>query len=173
MVPARLRLSALLLWLAIPIAALETVIATRAPWWRLPYEAIEIWCLAVAMMVIPLSAGSRPESRWALNVAVGILSLWVLLSGWYSVRTHHPALGFFTLFLLLFFGMVASWLDQELGRSYFDPRMHWYEGLPKPVPGLSCEADGRKLRVARMDEEGAFLFDSELGKSPLPGAEGG
>jgi hypothetical protein len=157
-VPGRLRLAAWLLLMAVPIAALETIIATRAPWWRLPYSTMENAALAAAAVFLPLSILVQKGKKWALWSAVGILTTWVALSGWFAVRTHHPALGFFTLFLVLFFGMVANWIRQELERSYFDPRISWYHGLPKPVPGLSCEAAERRFRVARLDEQGTFLY---------------
>ena len=166
-VPSRLRLATTLVLLAVPVAALETVIATRAPWWRLPSSTMAVWCPIVAALFLPIAVLLQRGRSWAWDALVGLYTIWVSLSAWFAIRTHHPALGFLTLFLVLFFGVMANWLQQELGRSYFDPRIRWFHGLPAPIPQLECEArvavgDGeggsRTFRVARLDEEGTFLF---------------
>jgi hypothetical protein len=45
-----------------------------------------------------------------------------------------------------------------MGRSFFDPRMAWYQGLPVPIPSLTCELQGAEFRVSRIDRDGAFLY---------------
>ena len=63
-----------------------------------------------------------------------------------------------------------------MGRSFFDPRLSWYQGMPKPIPGLRCRLEkSLDLDVCRLDQDGAFLFysanPSQDGKSQgvLPG----
>ena len=48
--------------------------------------------------------------------------------------------------------------------------MAWFEGLPRPIPGLACKLieEGREihLRVGRIDREGIFVFSQR--KDPIP-----
>lgn len=55
-----------------------------------------------------------------------------------------------------------TWLRRELGRSFLDPRIYWFQSLPKPIPGLKCRVggsgDSEDLAVSRLDGDGAFVF---------------
>lgn len=161
LVPARLRLAASLLFACVPLAAFETIVVTRAPWWHLPLRSIGIWSVAVALICLPLSVWLMRGNRWAWRVTQLFLGAWVVLNVWVAARMRNPSLGFLTVFLLAFFGALAFWLRHELGRSFFDPRMAWYQGLPKVLPGLRCQVawGDRELscKVARLDREGAFV----------------
>jgi hypothetical protein len=159
-----------MLLLAVPAIAIQTVIVTRAPWWKLPLHTMEIWAGALAVVMLPLSLWLQGGRRWALTVGTGLAISWVAISAWLAIRAKQPSLGFFTLFLVVFFSGVLSWLDRELGRSFFDPQIRWFQQLPKPVPGLTCEiarlgaktATPETYRVSRIDEEGAFLFRERI-----------
>jgi hypothetical protein len=164
-VPGKLRLSSALLLLAVPAVAFQSVIVARAPWWRLPVQSIEIRCATAALLALPLALWIQAGKRWALGLGCALIAAWVAGSGVLAVRAQQPAMGFFTLFLIVCFGGVLSWVDRELERSFFDPQIRWFQKLPKPIPGLSCEMSkggaGQALepfRVCRMDEEGAFLY---------------
>jgi len=84
-------------------------------------------------------------------------------------------LGFLVIFTGVFFGLLTSWVRYELGRSFFDPEMSWFEGSPRSIPALSCDliiADkgdkGEKrlhMKVSRLDEEGAFVFGKRIPKA--------
>lgn len=172
LVPVRLQLAAGFLFFCIPLAAIETVIVTRAPWWHLPYRSIGIWSFAVLLICLPLIAWLIRGKRWALFLTSQFFATWLILNVWVAGRMRHPVLGFYTLFLLAFFGLVFFWLRHELGRSFFDPRLKWYHGMPKPLPGLNCTVswgDGEvSCRVSRLDREGAFIFRNLTGeRSPL------
>jgi hypothetical protein len=165
-VPGRLRLASATLLLAVPAMAIQTVIVTHAHWWQLPLQAIEVWAGICAAFALPLWFWLQSGKRWAL-IAGGVLaSAWILVSAWLAIRAKQPSLGFFTLFLVVFFSGVLNWLYRELGRSFFDPQIRWFQQLPKPLPGLSCEVQRKgaksaaweSYRVSRIDEEGAFLF---------------
>jgi hypothetical protein len=110
--------------------------------------------------------------KWAYFITAGLAALWFISSAWVSIRMRYPTLGFYTLILLAFFLLELLWLKIELQRSFFDPQLTWYQGLPKPIPGLKCELLlGEKpidMRVSRIDTEGAFIFS--LGRvTEIPG----
>jgi hypothetical protein len=150
----------------VPAVAIETVIVTHAHWWQLPRQTIELWAGACAALVLPLALWLQGGKKWALTVGAVLACLWILVSTGLAIHTKQPSLGFFTLFLVVFFSGVLNWLNRELGRSFFDPQIRWFQQLPKPLPGLSCEvarqgakhAEWESFRVSRIDEEGAFLF---------------
>jgi hypothetical protein len=171
-VPLRLRLAALGLLFCIPLIAFEIVIANRASWWSLPYRGMGYWSLAFALICIPLSSWLMNAKRWAYPIAVVLAALWIGASAWVSIRMRYPPLGFFTLFLSAFFLIELLWLKFELDRSFFNPQLAWYQGLPKPIPGLRCQlVSGEKtldVRVSRIDPDGAFIFSPfDLTKSPI------
>jgi len=71
---------------------------------------------------------------------------------------------------LVFFTLVLSWLHCEMKRSFFDPQLSWYQGYPKPIPGLKCQLHlgecSVDLHVSRMDQDGVFLcLKAGAGKS--------
>ena len=100
---------------------------------------------------------------------------WILFALVETFRLHSASLAFYAIFMALFLVACWSWLGVELKRSFFDPRMSWYEGLPRPIPGLTCEIVGEKeaavFRVCRIDREGAFVFhaaDASASRAQTP-----
>jgi hypothetical protein len=161
-VPLRLRVATALLVLCVPVAAIETIVVTRAPWWKLPYSTMQIWCAAVALICLPLAGWMAAGKRWGLSLTAIFAAVWCVLSAWVAIRNRNPSLGFFTLFLTAYWVAVIAWIRHEMGRSFFDPRLAWYQGLPKPIPALTCElvqgGARAEARVSRLDEDGVFLF---------------
>jgi hypothetical protein len=149
------------------------VVATRAPWWNLPYRKIALWSLSAILIYLPISIWLSQGRKWAIGVCAAFSAVWCLGSVWTAVRLQHPLLGYYTVILLLYFSAVIAWLRHEISRSFFDPQLKWYQGLPRPIPGLYCELvlGDRKadFRVSRIDREGAFLFsEGRKGEEILP-----
>jgi hypothetical protein len=164
LVPVRLRLVAASLLLCVPLAAIETVVVARAPWWRLPYHGMAIWSASAFLIALPLSIWIMRGRASAARATEILMAAWLVLNAWVAARARNPELGFFTLALLLMFGGWIAWARHELGRSFFDPRMSWYQGLPKPLPGVACKVawSDRELdcKVSRLDRQGAFVFQT-------------
>lgn len=164
-IPTRLRLAMAFLFLCVPFAALETVIVTRAPWWRMPYRSMAVWSASVALICTPLAAWLIQGKKWALQLTTAFAMIWVSLSVWTAIRLRMPSLGFLSIGLLIYFSVLIRWLTREERRSFFDPQMNWFQGLPKPIPGLLCDLSLGDhpflLKVSRLDREGVFLFLDE------------
>ncbi len=160
--PAGLRSATRLLLLAVPIAAVETALASRAPWWRLPWQTVGLWAGACALMIIPMIYWLRTGQPWAWGLLLAFGSVWSLLSAWVAFRMRHPGLAYFTIGLSGYFYAVLSWLSRELERSFFDPKLKWFQGLPEPLPGVTCRITHQdavaEFQVSRLDRDGAFLF---------------
>ena len=160
--PPRLRLAAASLLLSVPLAAWQTVVSARAPWWKLPYASIGLWSGVVAAICLPVVYWIWRGRRRALGGIAAFGGLWCILSAWVTVRTGAPGLGFFTLFLCAYWLSVGFWIHLEMGQTFFDPGLRWYESLPKPLPGLRCELKqdtfASEFRVSRLDSSGVFLF---------------
>lgn len=163
-VPQGLKLALAFFSLCVPIMALEVVIATRSPWWKLPYESIAFFSLIAGGVYVFLTYGALNGRRWALHCAGVLCALWSFATAWIAVKMNHPSLGFFSIFLVFFCGGLILWIRFELSRSFFDPQMNWYQGLPKAIPGVKCEwLQGEKkvlVKVSRIDREGAFIFST-------------
>lgn len=165
-VPTRLRLIALALLIPIPLICLEVSIVARVPIWQLPYRNIGYWALTFTLISVPLVVWITSAKKWALHLCTVLAGFWVLVSAWMTFHIGYPQLGFFTLFLFLFFTVLLLSLKYEIGRSFFDPELPWYQGMPKPIPGLKCQLfslqkeKSLELDVCRLDQDGAFLFCS-------------
>jgi hypothetical protein len=169
-IPTRLRWAVLALLIAIPLISVEVAIVARAPIWKLPYQNISYWALTFTLITIPLMVWITAAKKWALNLCGAFAGLWILASSWMAFHMGYPQLVFFTLVLFLFFSGVLLALKHEMSRSFFDPELAWYQGMPKPIPGLRCQLslvdkgkDKSKdrsvdLDVCRLDQDGAFLF---------------
>ncbi|MGK5084899.1 hypothetical protein WDW37_16550 [Bdellovibrionota bacterium FG-1] len=164
MIPTPLRRCAALLFFCIPLATFEVILITQAHWWHLPYRSIGIWSLAMTLICLPLSVWIARGNPWGFRFAQWFLAAWIILNTGTALRIRNPSLGFFTLLLLGIFGAWIFWARFELRRSFFDPHLKWYQGLPRPLPGVSCQVhwDDHAVdcRVSRLDREGTFVFSS-------------
>lgn len=164
--PRGLKRAVQALALCVPLAALEVIIVKRAPWWRLPYQQIGIVCAPAFVLCVILSILLLRGRKFGLYAAAFFGVAWFVSNGWMALRLHYPSLGIFALVLGGLTLAHLAWLQLELSRSYIDPQLHWYEGLPQPVPGLACEIRNEsqkdEYRVARLDREGVFIFRDNL-----------
>lgn len=168
-VPWRLRFAVGSLFLSVPWIALEVVIINRSGWWNLPWLAIGYWAFSFLLICIPLATWLLGANRWAYFLTLALSLIWISGTGLAAYRMSSTALGFFTVSLTAYLVGVLSWLKYELSRSFFNPQLRWYQGLPKAIPGLRCKLVAGELstevRVSHMDREGVFIFSSDFKKS--------
>ncbi|HLD99221.1 MAG TPA: hypothetical protein VJB59_03115 [Bdellovibrionota bacterium] len=161
-VPKGLRLATALVFMIVPLAALEVAIIARAPWWKLPLRNMAYASGIGSVICVLFSMAFLSGRKWALYVMAYFAGVWVLASGVIAIRMRYPGQGFFTVLLLFYVTVLLFWLWKELSRSFFDPRLMWYQGLPKAIPGLKCTLiTGDKsidCKVCRLDSEGAFIY---------------
>jgi hypothetical protein len=157
-VPTGLKRAAQALVLCVPLAAIEVILVKRAPWWRLPYQQIGFVSAPVLVVSVFLAVLLLKGRRIGWYAVAGLYGFWIFSIGLMALRLHYPSLGIYGLSLGA--GMLAhlAWLKLELGRSFIDPQMHWYEGLPQSVPGMTCGIGKTEYRVSRLDREGVFVF---------------
>jgi hypothetical protein len=148
--------------LCLPLSVLQNLIMNPAPWWRLPYLSIAIASAPVILAYVIVGWALLRGKRLGYYLVKILSGAWLLQSGWMAIHLRNVSLGFFALFLGVLLLSFIAWIRVELNRSFFNPRIRWFEGLPKPIPGLECEllseSDRPVLRVNRIDREGAFLF---------------
>ena len=154
------------LLLAIPIAALEVWAISRQSYWQLAIKPVEIWSGVAALITIPLMFWMSRVKKWALAIAVVVFGVWIFSSAWVAVRLKYPGLGFFTVGLAVIFTLALLWIRFEMTRSFLDPQLRWYEGIPRSLPGLSCtlehSAESRLFCVSQIDLDGVFLVPDTL-----------
>jgi hypothetical protein len=174
-VPTRLRIATLAILLSIPLISLEVIIVAQAPFWKLPYKNIGYWATTFLLISVPLIVWMNSGKRWALKLCAIFGLLWIIASFWMTFHSGYPQLGFLTFLLCLYFAALLLALQYEMDRSFFNPELPWYQGLPKPIPGLKCQLfDLRKnkeglsssisveLAVCRLDQNGTYLFCQKL-----------
>lgn len=161
-VPQGLKAAVAALALSMPLCALQVILMKQAPWWKLPYARIGMTCLPALILFAVLAAMLLRGRMSGFYLALASGVAWFASTASTAVRLHNVSLGFFSVFLGLFLLLFFTWLKSELGKSFFDPKLRWYEGLPRSIPGLSCEIVGYEprevYRVSRLDRDGAFLF---------------
>lgn len=161
-VPGRLRLATSLLALTLPLTALHVLLVTRAPWWKIPYRTVQLWCLSTALMVAPIAVWILQGRRWARSALLAFGGIWTIVATVGALKQGSPSLALFAVGIAAYFWGLTAWIRWESGRSFFDPGLRWYLGRPPVIPGLACEVLGddspARLRVARLDGEGAFVF---------------
>ncbi len=165
-VPWRLRLATLVLFLGVPLAGIEVMLVTRAPWWELPLRTLQIWMGAFFLITLPVSIWIAQGKRWAFYFYKIFSVLWLIATVVLALKHESLVLAVFFLVLALSLYTIQSWIKVELLRSCLNPRMEWYQGRPKILPGVYCQAQwkgGKKLdgSVSRMDEGGTFLYFRE------------
>ncbi|OFZ80963.1 MAG: hypothetical protein A2583_02045 [Bdellovibrionales bacterium RIFOXYD1_FULL_53_11] len=160
--PPSVKISLALILLAIPIAGLQVYISSAAPWWRPNYRAMATAALSSAAIFLPLTIMIARGKLWAVP-ATGLAGMiWCILTAWMGLRNKNPSIGLFFLLLSIYWFAAWIWLRHETGRSFFNPDQKWFEGSPRPIPGLSCLLGQQSVpaRVCRIDTGGAFVFNN-------------
>lgn len=166
-IPPGLRRLTLALWLCVPVAILETLLVSRASVTGIAREKIIAsgipTAMACALLGFPVLFAWRPV--WG---ALGcVFGAWLGSAAWMAFRDHNFGLALFAVLLAVFQSLYLVWLRIELGRSFCDPRVRWYHGLPTPIPGLVCDlGTSDRFRVSALDRKGIFLYRETGGATP-------
>ncbi len=158
-----LRWSVAALFLSVPLALVESVILSQNPWWQMPKLHL-VWVAAVTGLLCFGIVFSIFKARaFSTKILAVSFTACFLFSAGYAIYLKFPKLGLFALFTLLLFLGEWLWLRNELGKSYLDPKLKWYEGAPSRIPGLRCEwVDPEEglypFEVSRLDILGTALF---------------
>lgn len=184
-VPFQLRLATLCLFLNVGWATLQLLLVAQAPWWGFPLPTI-LSISAAVTVVCGFFAWQLLQGRkiWLriLGISVSFVCGVSLLT---ALIQKDFGLGIFSLCLSFYWLLQYFWLDREMGRSYLDPQMKWYQGFPKPIAALKCSlawqgpALGKGIEgefgVCRLDRDGVFLYAprNQAGMKSLAGLRKG
>jgi hypothetical protein len=156
-----LKASAFFILFSIPFGLTQLIIAMDVPWWNLPSDRVGIWAIGLLCVSLPLSLWVLRGKRWVLFVIKLFAIPWVAVSIWLAFDYQSTPLAIFAVLLFAFWLILLTWIEKEFFESFFDSKMQWYEGLPRPIPGLRCslktDTELYNMRVSRFDEKGAFL----------------
>lgn len=142
--------------------ALQVLAVAQVTWRDLSLQSLQIWVLAVALVVGPLAVWLARGRLWAWRWLVVFASVWILVSIVAAIRLSSFWLGLETLLLVVFWYGVLTWVRLELDRAYMGSSLKWYMGRPRPLPGLVCELTGpdtapQRLSVSGLDAFGACV----------------
>ena len=148
-----------------PLAAAETAIVSSRSSWEGLIRPLGMWTAIATAVFFPLIYGTANGRKAALYLMNLLGVVWCAASGIMAIRMLSPNIGFFTVFLILFWFMIGQWLQYDLGRPFFDPGIRWYQGLPPTIPGIRCLLTQGphqiELKVSRLDHDGAFVFSPD------------
>src|SRR4051794_33238929 len=117
LIPARLRLATVFLFLASPLAVVQLALLLGMPLSRLaPKPALGL-ALLVLVGAVALRWLIHRGVRWTFIVTTVLATLWVLGDAVAAIELRSSSLGFFTLFLLPLFAGILLSIRSELGRS--------------------------------------------------------
>lgn len=167
--PRAFRTALFIFLLTIPLIGVEAAIVSRAHWWKLPYGWMALWSGIAALICLPLVYLMLQGRRWVLTVVAWAGFMSFLGSGLIAVGHHSTGLGFFAILKGVFLAGITLWLRREMSRSFFDPKVRWFQSSAKGIPGLTCYLGSGEFRetfrVSSIDEEGAFLFVDRISNS--------
>jgi hypothetical protein len=163
--PRSLLLSSLAVFLFVPLAVITAGVFSRHVWWDLPIHELQTVGWIVLVLVAPVSW------RLAMGRAGTWITLAVVCSGTCLFLFFRALLAGGTIQALWSVVVAAvcvgvlGWTRFEQKKSYFDPKMNWFEGRPQAIPGLQVrilmnEGAPAVLRVCRLDQDGLFAYSS-------------
>lgn len=161
---------ALLLLSVAPVAgALHVLIADPRPWWRIPIFDLGMGALWVAALIFPLGAAFLRGRFMVRSTLIPLAAVWISAAFFQSILQRNAMLAFFSVGLLIYALAAIQWLWTESDRSYFNPKLQWYEGPPGKISTLDCkiliddqnaQSVAASATPARLDRDGVFLFAS-------------
>ncbi|MBU6374801.1 MAG: hypothetical protein KGQ59_02290 [Bdellovibrionales bacterium] len=161
--PRSLLLSSSALFVLVPVAVLTRAVFSSHAWWDPPLAELALCGWATLGVVAPISwrlaMGRRGAWEMLAVVSVLVCGFLVLRSAWMGAAAQALwAVMTSALCVALLF-----WTRSELNRSYFNPNLSWFQGVPRAIPHLYAVILGlpekaRELRVSRLDEKGLFAF---------------
>ncbi|MDR3605931.1 MAG: hypothetical protein P4M08_00960 [Oligoflexia bacterium] len=156
----QLRIAAACSVFAVPFSVLGVWLARADAGTVVRWASKETIIPGVSALVMALIVGALILKGRKLGVYIFLAtSVIAILTGTLRAFVFHDvALG---LYLILSSALAVGWslwTLNELERSFFDPRLRWFQGLPKPIPGIECEIGDHRVRVSRLDREGAFVY---------------
>ena len=158
-VPNNLFFITSILILTIPISTIEQILLHNAEWRNLPYEKMVFNALISGVIFIPIATLICHGYKIALNLALFIGVIWCIKNTWLSFSTGLFWYLIFNVFFISYWIFTYFIIRKELKKSFLDPKMHWYQGLPKHIPSLKSSVEKNEFRVARIDRDGAFIFN--------------
>jgi len=162
--PRALLASSAAVYLLVPVAVFTAGIFSSHVWWDLPIAELHAAGWIALAFVAPISwrlVMGRRGAWHALATGCILLCVGLLLRAAWIRGTLQ---GLWAVGVSAFCTALLAWIRQEQCRSYFDPQMPWYQGLPIAIPRLTAVVtsgvvpDGRELQVCRLNSEGLFAF---------------
>jgi hypothetical protein len=162
--PRTLLASSAALFLLVPVAVITAGIFSSHVWWDLPMAELLLAGWIALVMVAPISwrlIMGRRGAWHALAAICALVCLGLLLQAAWMRGTIQ---GLWAVVVCGLCTVLLAWTRQEQRKSYFDPGMPWFQGLPVAIPRLTASmmsgavpASG-ELQVCRLDSGGVFVF---------------
>jgi hypothetical protein len=162
--PRTLLASSAAVYLLVPVAVVTAGVFSSHVWWDLPMADLLLAGWIALAFVAPISwrlVMGRRGAWHALATGCALLCLGLLLRAAWIRGTLQ---GIWAVGVSAFCTGLVAWTRHEQRRSYFDPKMPWFQGLPIAIPRLTAVVTsgahpaGSELQVCRLNSEGMFAF---------------
>lgn len=173
--PPPLRQSALIVWIAPLVVALQTALYLDLPWWKLDWSFFERTVPVATGITFVLWILLLRGTRGCRHIIVSLGAVWTAASAALAIYRDSAVLGLVALGLAVFWYFYADLLASVFQLPYLNPGKRWFQALPEPIPGLVCDLKfGEDVRkgyvVSRLSLEGSFIVAPKGGftKKNLP-----
>jgi hypothetical protein len=163
--PQSLLLAGAAVFAMVPLAVVTAGVFSRHVWWDLPMREVSLAGWLALGAAAPLAWRIIMGRRGSLETAAVVFSLFGAVLVLRALVLRGTLQGVWSLTVMAILLSVWMWIRRELSQPYFDPRMGWFVGVPRPIAGLraevQCEEPGSSpvsMKVTRLGFSGVFAF---------------
>ncbi|MEK7400600.1 MAG: hypothetical protein AAB116_26955, partial [Candidatus Poribacteria bacterium] len=157
--PPNLRFVAGCFFLCIPLRIVEVVISEKTAMLNPMLANISISGFIVFLICVMLAFLTLKAKKMVVSFSFFLGSAWLVATVFHAITVKSYSLGLFSIFLFIALLIIWILLRREIGSSFIDPRMAWYQGAPSGIPYLTCEFRLGLLKQvckdARFEDHGA------------------
>jgi len=162
--PRTLLASSSALFLLVPASVITAGVFSSHVWWDLPMGDLLLAGWLALIIVAPISWRLIMGRRGAWQALAAICTLLCLALLVKAAWMRGTIQGLWAVAVCALCTVLLAWTRHEQKKSYFDPEMPWFQGLPVAIPRLTAWVIsgavpvGSELQVCRLDAGGIFAF---------------
>jgi hypothetical protein len=162
--PRTLLASSAALFLLVPVAVITAGVFSSHVWWDLPRGDILLAGWLALAIIAPISWRLIVGRRGAWQVLAAVCTLICLALLLNAAWMRGTVQGLWAVAVCAICTALLAWTRHEQQKSYFDPGMPWFQGLPVAIPRLTAAvisgsvSTSDELQVCRLDACGVFVF---------------
>lgn len=143
----------------VPLGVAQTILADPMPWWMISVHKVLVTAGIYTVIYLFLVLTLIRFQFFAKGIFLTWGAGWVTWIYFLASQNRGVGLGFLGFAIGIYWILICLTLFKELARSYWNPKLRWYEGVPAAVPQLICRIEEEtEVRLSRADQDGLFVF---------------